>query len=169
MTLEEVLKITFNKIINNDEQVYILTKEMLDETNVTNILNQIQILNMSNNNYIYFMLQKDIEFIMEQDNFAIIFRPFYRITGKEWLPCLAYLYNGAWVRVIINYAKCSKCDWEGSVANPTDTDLYVTMKNRFSILNKIYELPFLKCPLCDSDISAKAIWINRSETGGILR
>lgn len=43
------------------------------------------------------------------------------------------------------------------------------MKNRFSILNKIYELPFLKCPLCDSDISAKAIWINRSETGGILR
>ena len=69
---------------------------------------------------------------------------------------------------VVTLVKCSKCDWEGSVANPTDTDLYVTIENRASILNKMFELPFLKCPLCDSDISAKAIWINRSETGRIL-
>ena len=117
MTLEEVLKITDNKIVNNDEQVYILTKTILAETNMANILDKIQILNMCNNSYIYSMLQKDIEFIMEQENFAILFRPVNRITGKEWLPCLAYLYHGAWVRVTKTYAKCSKCGWEGKIGN----------------------------------------------------
>lgn len=166
MILEEVLKITANKIINNEEQVYILTKQMLDETSITNILKKIQILSMNNNSYIYSMLEKEIEFILRHENFAIIFRPINRITGTEWLPCFAYLYHGEWVRVNITYAKCSKCDWEGSIADPTDTDLYVTMKNRADILQKMFELPFLKCPLCGNDITARAIWL-QNRVGGV--
>ena len=63
------------------------------------------------------------------------------------------------MRVNITYAKCSKCDWEGSIADPTASDLYFTMKNRAEILNKMFELPFLKCPLCGNDLTAKAIWL----------
>ena len=64
-------------------------------------------------------------------------------------------------RVILQYANCLKCDWNGIIANPTEPDLFLTLENRFDILKRMNQLPFCKCPKCGNEISSKAIWVEK--------
>ncbi len=151
MTIEEVLEITNRVEIIDGEDVYILEKEMHE--GLEKLRRRI---NLEKEEYIFAMLNYDVEFICNHSDFAIAFRPLKR--GK-WLPCLIYKYQGEWRRVALQYVNCIKCDWIGNAASPNDPDLYITMENRFEILNKMAQLPFLKCPKCGSGISTRAIWV----------
>lgn len=154
MIIEEVLEIT-NRIENVDgEDVYVLGKEMHKE--VERLKQRIA---SEKESHLYAMLNKDVEFICNHLGFAIAFRPVKWGDDRKWIPCLIYNYAGEWRRVILQYANCLKCNWTGNVANPTDPDLYITMKNEFQILKEMTKLPFLKCPKCGSELSTKAIWL----------
>lgn len=154
MTIEEILEIT-NRIENVDgEDVYVLGKEMHEEVEKLK-----QRIASEKENHLFAMLNKDVEFIGNHLGFAIAFRPVKWVGDRKWIPCLIYDYEGEWRRVVLQYAKCLKCEWTGIVANPTNPDLYLTMKNEFQILKEMAKLPFLKCPKCRSELSTKAIWL----------
>lgn len=154
MTIEEILELT-NRIENIDgEDVYVLEKEMYKGLEKLR-----QRINSEKESNVFAMLNNDVKFICNHSDFAIAFRPVKWGKEKKWIPCLIYKYQGEWRRVLHQYANCLKCDWIGNVVNPTDPDLYITMENRFEILNKMAQLPFLKCPKCGSEISTKAIWL----------
>lgn len=154
MTIEEILEIT-NHIENIDgEDVYIVEKGMYKELEKLK-----QRINLESADYVFQRLKKDVEFVCNHSDFAIAFRPVKWVDDRKWIPCLIYNYAGEWRRVILQYANCLKCNWTGNVANPTDPDLYFTMKNKFQILKEMNKLPFLKCPKCGSEISTKAIWL----------
>ncbi len=154
MTIEEVLEITNRVEIIDGEDLYILEKEMHEGLERLR-----QRINLEKESYVFAMLNNDVEFICNHVDFAIAFRPVKWGKDRKWIPCLIYKYQGEWRRVLHQYANCLKCDWTGNVVNPTDPDLYITMGNRFEILNKMAQLPFLKCPKCGSEISTRAIWI----------
>lgn len=122
-----------------------------------------QKIKLKKEDYLFSKLNNDMEFICNHSGFAIAFRPVKWKTTKKWMPCLIYKYEGEWRRVVCQYANCLKCDWTGSIANPTDPDLYITMENEFDILKKMDQLSFYKCQKCGSAISSKAIWIEDSE------
>lgn len=154
MTIEEILEIT-NQIENIDgEDVYVLRKEMYKE--IEKLKRRID---SEKESHLFAMLNKDVDFICSHLGFAIAFRPVKSGNNRKWIPCLIYNYAGKWRRVILQYANCLKCDWTGNIANPTDPDLYITMKNEFQILKEMAKLPFLKCPKCGSELSARAIWL----------
>lgn len=154
MTIEEVLEIT-NRIENIDgDDVYVLDREM--HKGISKLRRRGK---REKENYMFTMLNKDIEFICNHAGFAIAFRPVKWKMAKKWIPCLIYKYEGVWRRVVLQHANCLKCDWNGSIANPTDPDLYITSENRFDILKKMNQLSFCMCPKCGSEISSKAIWI----------
>lgn len=158
MTVEEILKIT-NRVENIDgDDVYILEKGM--SKGLEKLKKQIE---LEKENYLFIMMNNDIEFICNHSDFAIAFRPVKWINSVKWIPCLIYKYKGEWRRVIIQYANCLTCDWRGNIANPTDPDLYITLENRFEILKKMNKLSFYKCPKCGSEISSKAIWLEDYE------
>lgn len=152
MTISEILEIT-NTVANIDgEDVYILEKGMVRE--LETLKKKIKV-----ENHLFAMLSKDIEFIYSHSDFAIVFRPIKWGDERKWIPCLAYKHKDEWRRVVLQYANCLKCDWNGTIANPTDPDLYITLDDRFDILRKMNRLSFYKCPKCGNDISSKAIWI----------
>lgn len=155
MTLNDVLEITQKTTEIDGEKVYIIDRNMQKEMNE---LKRITMLHKGD--YVFSMLDKHLDFILRHQDFAIAFRPIKRKYLIEWLPCVVYLFCKEWRRVSLQYTNCSKCNWKGIIANPTDTDLYITMESRFDILKKMYELPFLKCPLCGKEILGKAIWID---------
>lgn len=159
MKLNEVLKISSRSTFIDGEEVYILENNMKKEVNELKSL----ICLRRDESCVFFRLDKDLDFILSHKDFAIAFRPIKRkIRGEkiiEWLPCLVYLYQKEWRRVYLQYANCLKCNWHGIAANPTDNELYFTMDNYYEILNKMYKLPFLKCPLCGNELSTKAIWV----------
>lgn len=153
MTIDEILEIT-NIVANIDgEDVYILENGRFRE--LEKLRNRIK---TEKENHLFAMLSKDIEFICSHSGFAIAFRPVKWGDAIKWIPCLVYKYKDEWRRVILQYANCLKCDWNGSIANPTEPDLYITLENRFDILKKMNQLPFCKCPKCGNEISSKAIW-----------
>lgn len=158
MTLEEVLEIT-NQIENIDvDDVYILHREMYNGLDKLK-----QRIKKEKEDHMFLMLSKDIEFMYNNYGFSLAFRPVKWKNSKKWIPCLIYRYKDEWRRVEIQYANCLKCDWNGSIANPTDPDLYITMENRFDIMKKMNQLSFCKCPECGSEISSKAIWTEGSD------
>lgn len=158
MTIEQILEIT-NRVENIDgDDVYILEKEMCE--GLEKLKKQIK---LEKKDYLFAMLNNDVEFISNHSDFAIAFRPVKWINSRKWIPCLIYKYQGAWRRVILQYANCLRCDWRGNIANPTDPDLYITLENRFDILKKMNQLSFCKCPKCGSEISSKAIWLEDCE------
>lgn len=160
MTIDEILEITKQSINVDGDDVYILKKEMHE--GIEKIKKQLSI---KEKNCLITKISKDVEFICCHLDFAMVFRPVQWGKSKRWIPCLVYKYKGEWRRVVLQYASCLKCDWNGSIANPTDPDLYITMKNRFDILKKVNNLPFLKCPKCGNNITSKAIWVdNKSDT-----
>ena len=158
MTIDEILEITKQSINIDGEDVFILDKEMHE--GLKKLAEQI---NINEENPVAMMLKNDVKFICTHADFAIAFRPVKWGESKRWIPCLVYKYKGEWRRVVLQYARCLKCDWRGSIANPTDPDLYITMKNRFDILKRVSQLPFLKCPKCGNEISCKAIWTERKK------
>ena len=154
MSIEEILAMT-NRIENVDgEDVYVIGKEMHKE--MKKLKKHIASKRESD---VFAMLDKDVDFIRNHTGFAIAFRPVKWGDDRQWIPCLLYNYEGEWRRVVLQYAKCLKCDWIGSAASPCDPDLYITMKNHFEILDAMWQLPFLKCPKCGSKLSTNAIWI----------
>lgn len=158
MTIEEILEIT-NRIENIDgEDVYVIEKGMNKELEKLK-----QRINLERASYVFEMLKNDVEFVCNHSDFAIVFRPVKWGESRRWIPCLAYRYEGVWRRIVIQYAQCLQCNWTGNVANPTDPDLYITMENRFKILNEMARLSFLKCPKCRCEISTKAIWLEDCE------
>ena len=154
MKIEEVSEIT-NHVENIDgEDVYILEKGM--HKCIKQLKKRAQ---LEKDNCLFDMLNKDVEFICSHSNFAIAFRPVKWGNSRRWMPCLIYKHESGWRRVVHQNVNCLKCDWTGNVVSPTDPDLYLTMDNRFDILNKMYQLSFCKCPKCGGEISSKAIWI----------
>ena len=159
MSIDEILEIT-NKVANIDgEDVYIIENGMLSE--LEKLRNRIE---AEKESYVFESLGKDIEFICSHSGFSIAFRPIkWSPDAKRWLPCLLYKYKGEWRRVVIQYVHCLKCDWNGSIACPTEPELYETMENKFDILEKMWQLPFCKCPKCGNEISSQAIWIENDK------
>lgn len=158
VTLEEVLEIT-KQVENIDgDDTYILKKEMYRGLEKLK-----QRINLEKENYLFAMLNNDVEFIRNHSDFAIAFRPVKWGKSRKWIPCLIYKYQGEWRRVLHQNANCLKCVWAGNVVSPTDPDLYITMENEFEILNKMNQLSFCKCPKCGSEISTKAIWLEADE------
>lgn len=151
MIINEITEITDKTEEIDGEKVYILEKHM--KTGVERLK---ELARMNKDDDVLAMLNRDSKFICEKQNFAIAFRD---IKALPWLPCMIYKYEGQWRRVQLEYANCLKCDWNGSIANPTDPDLYITSENMFDILKKMNQLSFCMCPKCGSEISSKAIWI----------
>ncbi len=155
MTIEEVLEIS-NRVENIDgDDAYILDKEMYDGLEKLK-----QKIKLEREDCLFSMLNKDIEFICKYSGFAIAFLP---VKWKKVIPYLIYKHEGEWRRVSLQYANCLKCDWNGSIANPTVPDLHITMENRFDILRKMEQLSFCGCPKCGGKISSPAIWIEDEE------
>lgn len=160
MTIEEVSEIS-NQVENIDgDDVYILDKGMKEGLNRLK-----QKIYLEKEKYLSSILNNDVEFVCNHSDFAIAFRPVRWMKSKKWIPCLIYKHNDVWRRVVLQYANCLKCSWSGTVANPTNPDLYITMENRFDILNNMNQLSFCKCPKCGSEISSKAIWIEDMDKG----
>lgn len=159
MTIDEILAITKQSIRVDGDDVYILKKEMYE--GIEKIKKQ---LGIKKEDSLTTQISKDVEFICNYSDFAMAFRPVQWGESRRWIPCLIYKYKGEWRRVILQYASCLVCDWNGSIANPTDPDLYITMKSRFDILKKVNNLPFLTCPKCGNEISSKAIWIDNESS-----
>ena len=159
MTIDEIIEITKRVEKIDGEDVYIVDKNMKEAIKKLN-----KIIELKKNSYMLSMLGKDIEFIYTHSDFAIAFRPVGCETTTTWIPCLIYRYKGEWKRVVLQYANCLKCGWTGYTANPTDPDLYITLKNRFDILRNLNKLPFCKCPKCGNEISSKAIWVEKDES-----
>ena len=158
MTLEEVLEIT-NQVENIDgDDVYILNRGMYK--GIDKLRQRVE---KEKEDCMFSMLNEDVEFMCNNFGFALAFRPVKWKNSKKWIPCLIYRYKDEWRRVVIQYANCLKCDWNGSIANPTDPDLYITLENRFDIMKKMNQLSFCKCPKCGSEISGKAIWTEGSD------
>lgn len=158
MSIEEVLKIT-NRIENVDgDDVYVLDREMKE--GIENLRKKTMLVK---ENGMFSMLSKDLAFMCNHVGFAIAFRPVGKNETKQWIPCMLYKYEGAWRRVLFQCAHCLKCDWRGSIANPTDPDLYITMNNRFAILKEMNQLTFCQCPKCGGELSGKAIWIEQED------
>ena len=158
MTINEITDIT-NRIEDVDgNDVYIVDKSMKEA-----LKKLVQLDELKTNNFVLSKLKKDIEFIQSHTDFAIAFRPVKWKTTSKWIPCLIYRYEGEWKRVVLQYANCLMCEWAGCIANPTDPDLFITLKNRFEILRNLDKLPFCKCPKCGSEISSKAIWVEKEE------
>jgi len=157
MILNDITNIT-NQIENIDgEEVYVLDKSM--RLGIDRLKEKVAV---AKDDHFFSMLKKDIEFICEKENFAIAFRPVnFRIT--KWLPCLIYKYQGNWRRVQLEYANCLKCNWRGNIANPTNPELFFTLKNEFELMHNMSKLPFCKCPKCGGEISRKAIWTEDGE------
>lgn len=152
MIISDITSIT-NQIENIDgEEVYILDKSMRTGIDILKEKSE-----MEKDDHVLSMLKKDVEFICEQQDFAIAFQPVnFRVT--KWLPCLIYKYEGKWRRVQLEYANCLKCDWKGIVANPTNPELFFALKDEFEVMHNMNKLPFCKCPKCRGGISRKAIW-----------
>lgn len=158
MTIEEVLEIT-NQVENIDgDDVYILNRRMYK--GIDKLRQRVE---KEKEDCMFSMLNEDVEFMCNNFGFALAFRPVKWKNSKKWIPCLIYRYKDEWRRVVIQYANCLKCDWNGSIANPTDPDLYITLENRFDIMKKMNQLSFCKCPKCGSEISGKAIWTEGSD------
>ncbi len=158
MKTEELIKITQKKVESCGEEVYNIEKNMQTEVNSLR-----HAISLHKESLVMSLLEKHLDFILKHEDFAIIFRPIKRKGLIEWLPCVAYLYHSNWTRVTLQNAKCLKCNWKGTAANPTDTDLYFTMDNDLEFLRKAFKLPFLKCPLCGNELSTKAIWVEGIE------
>lgn len=62
----------------------------------------------------------------------------------------------------LEHANCLKCDWEGTIANPTHPEVFFGLKNEFELMRKMDKLPFCKCPKCGGEISRQAIWVEGS-------
>lgn len=157
MSVDEIENITRRIEVIDGDAVYILDKSMKDGLNILE-----KRANKEKDDSVYSMLKKDMRFICTHDNFAIAFRPTHSPTVR-WIPCLIYKYKGEWRRVVIQYVNCLACDWTGTIANPTDPDLYITLENEFEILRKMGQLCFCKCPRCGSKISSRGIWIEGEE------
>lgn len=156
MIIKEMPQITNQMECIDGEELYVLDKRMSEGMNLLRLrADEID-------NCLWDMLTKDIEFLCNHENFAIAFRPIKHRTD-DWLPCLIFKHDGEWRRVALEYVNCLKCEWTGIAANPTARDPYALMNNRFEILRKMFQLPFLKCPKCGSELSTKAIWLGERE------
>lgn len=155
MRLEELLTITQKKVDSCGERVYIVERDMQTEVEALR-----HFILLHPDSTVMSLLEKHLDFILKHEDFAIIFRPIKWRGAINWLPCMVYLYQNTWARVGgIQYVKCLKCNWKGRAASPIGSDLYEGMDNEFELLGKAFKLPFLKCPICGSELSTKAIWI----------
>lgn len=152
MLIDEVIEITSRKIFV-DEDVYIVDANMVEECDKLK-----KRINRSDS-MIYTRLEKDLEFITKHKDFSIIFRPIIRNQITRWLPCMVYSNINRLERVSIQNVYCLNCNWTGIIANPLEPDLYITMKNRFEILDRLSNILFCKCPKCKGELSNKGIWV----------
>ena len=85
MTIEEVLEIT-NRIENIDgDNVYVLDREM--HKGIWKLRRRGE---REKENYMFSMLNKDIEFMCNHAGFAIAFRHVKSKMAKKRIPCLIY-------------------------------------------------------------------------------
>lgn len=155
MDIEEVKKITDHMEYIDGEQVYIIDHSMNKE------LDKLKELSKKNkDSAIFTILNTNVDFVMSHSDFGVAFRPIWA-NGRviDMFPCMICKFKGEWRRVVIQYVNCLHCSWCGRAANPTDSDSYITMKNRFEILKKMWKLPFCVCPKCGGKLSTQAIWI----------
>ena len=156
MIIDEVISITTKSIIVNEEQVYVIESNMSDELDALN-----KYIEVHKDETVVMYLKNLVDFILKHNGFAIVFRPLKRKSNTTWLLCCVYSYGNEWLRVTIENASCSFCEWKGIVANPTIPDLYFGMNNEVDILKRMNSMEFLRCPECGSAISRKAIWIEK--------
>ena len=101
MIEENILKITNIKQYVDGEIVYIINCEMEESLSKLE-----KLANMNRDSYMFSKLLNDILFIRKHNNFSIAFRPVKWINSVKWIPCLLYMYQNEWRRVIIQYANC---------------------------------------------------------------
>lgn len=153
MEIEEIEEITKRIEVIDGDKVYVLDKSMQTGLNILR-----KIADREKNNVVFVHLKKDIKFICSHQNFAIAFRPTHTSIVR-WIPCLIYKYAGEWRRVVIQYANCSRCNWTGTIANPTEPDLYITLENRFEVMRQMAQLCYCRCPRCGGGLSSRGIWM----------
>ena len=144
MRIDEIVDLTNQSENIDGDEVYIF-----DNTMQESLKKLVQRADSEKDNILISMLRKDIDFICNHSQFAIAFRPVKCKEITKWMPCLIYKFEEKWRRVVIQYAKCVRCEWAGSIANPTEPDLYITSKKCFEILHEMNKLSFCKCHLCD--------------------
>ncbi|MCH5280278.1 MAG: hypothetical protein J1E61_02325 [Lachnospiraceae bacterium] len=148
--IKDITKITNRIETIDEEEAYVLDRHMID-----NLDELSKILKHEKGKGIMW----DVEFIRNRRNFDIIFTLINK-RHSEWVPCLIYKYEGEWRRVKLENAQCLKCDWTGIVANPSNSSLFECMENWSEITCAMKKLPSRKCPICGSELSRHAIWIN---------
>lgn len=77
-----------------------------------------------------------------------------------WNAILFYYSNIGWTRVRIESTGCTKCEWQGYVANPQLTDLYDTVVDKFNEIKKVSGIQEVFCPICNSRLKRYAIWVD---------
>ncbi|MDQ1817400.1 hypothetical protein RBA41_29245 [Massilia sp. CCM 9210] len=77
---------------------------------------------------------------------------------KSWLVLPMMRLGGRLQRVQIEYIKCDHCDWEGRIANPVESTLYMGAPEESAALQLAYNLPRRRCPLCAQPLARPAIW-----------
>ncbi|MDM5180631.1 hypothetical protein PO883_25955 [Massilia sp. DJPM01] len=77
---------------------------------------------------------------------------------KRWLVLPMLRLADRLQRVQIEYIKCDQCDWEGRIANPVESTLYMGAPEELEALQRAYNLPRRSCPRCAKPLARPAIW-----------
>ena len=140
------------------QKFYIINRDIWIELKIKNQYEGIDL----NSKTLCNVVNKLVNFTEHNDGFlcAITKVEFGKAKGFI-LPMLFYIINNEYVRVRIEYIKCSNCGWEGNIANPTLPDLYEFIPNRFNQMEKGYNIPTVNCPNCENLLERYAIWVDK--------
>jgi hypothetical protein len=106
------------------------------------------------------LIGKRVEFAERNSGFrCAITKQQIGIIKEVWIPFLFYEVNEGWQRVAIERTECTKCGWEGNIANPTLPDLYLTLPERFELMSESTDLERVGCPNCNGKLKRFAIWV----------
>lgn len=152
--IEDVYNITKRVEYVDGQRAFFIDKNMKKE-----IRNAKDYINSNYDRGIIQNLSYDINFMLEHEGFAEIFRPMHFVEKEMWIPCLVFYYQNEWRKVVIQNIYCKDCGWKGRIACPVETELFLGMKDRQERLEMAFGLHFLGCPECGGKLSNYAIWI----------
>jgi hypothetical protein len=105
-------------------------------------------------------ITKMVQFSEENNGFSCAITKSMIGTRKSfWFPVLFYESDIGWIRVRLELIKCLNCGWKGNGANPSLSDLYDAVENKFEEMKIVQQLKCLNCPKCNSKLKRDAIWL----------
>lgn len=152
--IEEVYSITKRFEYSDGQKVFFFDKNMKEEISRAKYY-----ISINREKSTMHLFNNQIDFMINHDGFAEIFRPLLWGQEEMWMPCLVYYFQDDWYVVSIQNVYCKECGWKGKIACPTVDDAFVGLKNKQDRIKNVFKLHFFDCPECGGRLSSNAIWI----------